>query len=83
MIRNARSLGMRVMVICMTEFSVGISVVAQLFPYLDYVDMDGVLLIKNEVANGPIFESGEVHVRQGCGIRIGKLLIDQAFMQKR
>lgn len=52
MIDEARKLNMQVMVGCMTESSVGISAIAQLTPLLDYVDMDGTMLIKNDVASG-------------------------------
>jgi len=52
MIAEARKLGLQVMVGCMTESSVGISAIAQLTPLLDYVDMDGTMLIKNDVATG-------------------------------
>ena len=45
MIRRARELGLKVMVGCMTESTVGISAIAQLLPLLDYVDMDGAVLI--------------------------------------
>ncbi len=76
MIKKARSLGMKVMVGCMTESSVGVSAVAQLLPFLDYVDMDGPLLIKNDLANGPVFENGEVHLPQDAGIGIDRLMVD-------
>ena len=46
MISEARKLKLKVMVGCMTESSVGISAIAQLLPLLDYVDMDGALLLK-------------------------------------
>lgn len=52
MITKARSLGLKVMVGCMTESSVGISAIAQLVPQLDYVDMDGAMLLKNDIATG-------------------------------
>lgn len=52
MIAEAKSLGMKVMVGCMTESSVGISAIAQLLPLLDYVDMDGAMLLKNDIAEG-------------------------------
>jgi len=52
MISKAKSLGLKVMVGCMTESSVGISAIAQLLPQLDYVDMDGALLLKADIANG-------------------------------
>ncbi|MBL7473764.1 dipeptide epimerase [Robertkochia sediminum] len=52
MIKKAKALGMKVMVGCMTESTVGISAIAQLLPQLDYVDMDGALLLKKDIAKG-------------------------------
>jgi len=52
MIKNAKSMGLKVMVGCMTESSVGISAIAQLLPQLDYVDMDGAILLKEDIATG-------------------------------
>ncbi|CAG5009971.1 L-Ala-D/L-Glu epimerase [Dyadobacter sp. CECT 9275] len=60
MIAEARSLGMKTMVGCMTETSVGISAIAHLLPLLDYVDMDGSLLIRNDPASGVTFDFGKV-----------------------
>ncbi len=60
MIANARQHGLRVMVGCMTESSVGISAIAHLLPLLDYVDMDGSLLIANDPAAGVTFDFGRV-----------------------
>lgn len=60
MIERGRALGMQVMVGCMNETSVGISAIAQLLPLLDYVDMDGTLLITNDPATGVTFDFGRV-----------------------
>jgi L-Ala-D/L-Glu epimerase len=60
MIAEARAAGLRLMVGCMTESSVGISAIAHLLPLLDYVDMDGSLLITNDPATGVTFEAGQV-----------------------
>jgi L-alanine-DL-glutamate epimerase-like enolase superfamily enzyme len=60
MIAQARELGMKVMVGCMTESSVGISAIAQLSPMLDYVDMDGALLLKEDIATGVTIHEGKV-----------------------
>ena len=52
---RARGLGLKVMVGCMTESTVGISAIAQLLPLLDYVDMDGAMLIEGECEGlGPL-----------------------------
>ena len=60
MIAEAKNLGMKSMVGCMTESSVGISAIGHLLPLLDYVDMDGSLLIKNDPATGVTFDYGKV-----------------------
>lgn len=52
MIKRAKDMGIKVMVGCMTESTVGISAIAQLLPQLDYVDMDGALLLKKDIASG-------------------------------
>lgn len=52
MIREGRELGLRIMVGCMTESTVGISAIAQLLPQLDYVDMDGAMLLAEDIAEG-------------------------------
>lgn len=52
MINRAKSLGLKVMVGCMTESTVGISAIAQLAPQLDYVDMDGAMLLEKDIAHG-------------------------------
>ncbi|MGS2740162.1 dipeptide epimerase [Sinomicrobium sp. M5D2P17] len=57
MIQKAKSLGLKVMVGCMTESTVGISAIAQLLPQLDYVDMDGAMLLKSDIATGVIIEN--------------------------
>ncbi|PWJ43341.1 dipeptide epimerase [Sediminitomix flava] len=67
MIEKARQLGLKVMVGCMTESSVGISAIAQLLPLLDYVDMDGALLLKNDPAKGVSVMDGKVHFPEVFG----------------
>ena len=57
MIKKGKELGLKVMVGCMTESSVGISAIAQLLPQLDYVDMDGAMLLKEDIAKGVIISS--------------------------
>lgn len=52
MIDKARELGMKVMCGCMAESSVGISAIAQILPRLDYVDMDSVALLSEDIATG-------------------------------
>lgn len=58
MLEQAKSLGMKTMVGCMTESSVGISAIAHLLPLLDYVDMDGALLLSEDIAKGVTIKDG-------------------------
>lgn len=67
MISKAKQLGMKTMVGCMTESSIGISAIAHLLPLLDYVDMDGSLLISNDPATGVTFDYGKVIYAAGNG----------------
>lgn len=52
MIKKARELNLKVMVGCMTESTIGISAIAHLLPLLDYVDMDGAMLLEKDIATG-------------------------------
>ncbi|HYW79559.1 MAG TPA: dipeptide epimerase [Thermoguttaceae bacterium] len=70
MIDRARQLGMRVMVGCFTESTVGISAIAQLLPLVDYADIDGALLLAEDVASGVTIDRGKVVYpnENGCGV---------------
>ena len=68
MIKTARAAKMKVMMGCMTESSIGISAIAQLLPMLDYVDMDGAMLIANDPADGVTIENGKVFYPERNGI---------------
>ncbi|WP_366187284.1 dipeptide epimerase [Flavobacterium ovatum] len=60
MIQEAKKLGLKTMIGCMTESSVGISAIAHLLPQLDYVDMDGPLLLSEDIAYGVSILEGKV-----------------------
>ncbi len=60
MIENAKKLHLKTMLGCMTESSVGISAISHLAPLVDFIDIDGALLLKNDVANGTIINNGSV-----------------------
>ena len=60
-------MGLKTMVGCMTESTVGISAIAQLLPLLDYVDMDGALLLAEDIASGVRIEQGRVILPEGNG----------------
>jgi L-alanine-DL-glutamate epimerase-like enolase superfamily enzyme len=60
MIHAARSLGLRVMLGCMNESSLGIAQAAQLAPLVDVVDLDGHLLNRNDAFQGLELRDGAV-----------------------
>jgi L-alanine-DL-glutamate epimerase-like enolase superfamily enzyme len=72
MVARARELGLQVMAGCMTESTVGISALAQLLPLLDYVDMDGAVLLAKDIATGVHLDRGQCIYpdENGTGVRL-------------
>jgi L-alanine-DL-glutamate epimerase-like enolase superfamily enzyme len=70
MIATARSLGMKVMVGSMNESSIGSAAIAHLLPDLDYVDMDGPLLLKEDLATGLTISADRVTIPRGPGLGV-------------
>lgn len=73
MITLAKALNMMVMLGCMTETSCAISAAAQLSPLVDYADLDGNLLIKNDVFTGSKIVNGKIYLNSIPGIGVTKL----------
>ncbi|MCB0486023.1 MAG: dipeptide epimerase, partial [Flavobacteriaceae bacterium] len=72
MLIHAKELGMKTMVGCMTESSVGISAIAHLLPLLDFVDMDGQLLLAKDIATGITIKDGVINYSEvnGTGVEL-------------
>jgi L-alanine-DL-glutamate epimerase-like enolase superfamily enzyme len=68
----ARSLGMKVMLGCMTETSCAVTAAAQLAPMADFADLDGNLLISNDRFDGIKIENGKVIIPNRPGIGVVK-----------
>lgn len=68
MINLAKSLGLKVMLGCMTETSCAISAAAQLSPEADWADLDGNLLIKNDPYEGVKVIDGKITLNDYAGI---------------
>jgi L-alanine-DL-glutamate epimerase-like enolase superfamily enzyme len=70
MVDFARALGMKVMVGCMTETSCAVSAAAQLSPAVDFADLDGNLLITNDLFDGVKVVDGRLRLpdRPGIGL---------------
>ena len=70
MIKMARALGMKVMIGCMTETSCAVTAAAQLSPLVDWADLDGNLLIDNDVFKGILIKDGKIVLPDIAGIGI-------------
>lgn len=70
MIEEARKLGLKVMMGSMNESSVGSAAVAHLMPLLDEADVDGTLLLKEDIAEGLTIENGIVSVHEAPGLGV-------------
>jgi len=70
MVNTARALNMKVMIGCMTETSCAVSAAAQLSPMVDWADLDGNLLISNDIFDGVTVVEGKLVLpdRPGIGI---------------
>ncbi len=70
MIQIAKSLGMKTMLGCMIESSIGVTAAAHLSPLVDYADLDGNLLIANDPYSGVKVENGKLILpaRPGLGL---------------
>lgn len=66
----ARAMGMKVMLGCMTETSCAVSAAAQLAPLVDWADLDGNLLIANDIFDGMKIVDGKITLpnRPGIGV---------------
>ena len=70
MVNYARAEGMKVMIGCMTETSCAVSAAAQLSPAVDFADLDGNLLITNDLFKGMKVIGGKITLPDAPGIGI-------------
>lgn len=69
-IHTARALGMRVMLGCMVEASLGIAAAAQVSGLVDYVDLDGALLLADNPFTGLGYEGADLVIPDGPGLGV-------------
>jgi L-alanine-DL-glutamate epimerase-like enolase superfamily enzyme len=70
MIIRARQLNLKILIGCMSETSCAISAAAQLSPKVDHADLDGALLIKNNLFDGITFDNGKITLNEMPGIGV-------------
>jgi L-Ala-D/L-Glu epimerase / N-acetyl-D-glutamate racemase len=70
MIHTARANGMLVMLGCMVETSLGISAAAQISGLVDFVDLDGAMLLADDPYAGPTYENGRILLPDAPGLGV-------------
>jgi L-alanine-DL-glutamate epimerase-like enolase superfamily enzyme len=70
MIKKARELDLQVMVGCMNESTIGSAAIAHLLPLIDHADMDGPLLLEEDVATGIEYDHGKVIYSNDPGLGV-------------
>lgn len=71
MIGEARALGLKVMMGSMNESTIGSAAIAHMLPLLDEADLDGPLLLREDVGSGLQIDNGIVKIsgEPGLGVR--------------
>jgi len=73
MIHVARAHGMLVMLGCMVETSLGIAAAAQISGLVDFVDLDGAMLLADDPFSGLGYENGRILLSQNPGLGVEPL----------
>jgi L-alanine-DL-glutamate epimerase-like enolase superfamily enzyme len=70
MIESARAHGLRVMIGCMLETSLGVTAAAHVSPLADWADLDGNLLLAADPFVGVRVEAGRLVLPQAPGLGV-------------
>lgn len=72
MVKEAKQLGLKTMLGCMNETTVGTAAIVQMAPQVDFLDADGPLLLAEDVASGLQYTAGTVSIsdQPGLGIQL-------------
>ena len=73
MITEAKKLGYKIMLGCMTESSIGISAGCAIAGLIDFADLDGANLISNDYATGSFVDNGKIILSEKPGLGIALL----------
>ena len=70
MVHTARAHGLRVMLGCMLETTLGIAPAAHVAPLVDYADLDGAALLKSDPFEGPHLDAGRIVLGDAPGLGV-------------
>ena len=71
-IKRAKELNLKILIGCMTESTCAVSAAAQLSPMVDWADLDGPMLIVNDLFEGVQYHEGRLVLRDWSGIGVKK-----------
>jgi len=70
MITEAKQLGLKTMLGCMNESTIGSAAIVQLSPQVQYLDADGPLLLEEDIAEGLQYNAGKIMPSPKAGLGI-------------
>ncbi|PWU01464.1 MAG: dipeptide epimerase [Bacteroidetes bacterium] len=70
MLEKAKSLGMKIMLGCMNESTIGTAAMIHLAPEANYLDADGPILLEEDIASGLEYNFGRVMLKDAPGLGI-------------
>lgn len=70
MVHTARAHGLKVMLGCMLETTLGIAPAAHVAPLVDYADLDGAALLKDDPFTGPHLDAGRIVLSDEPGLGV-------------
>lgn len=70
MIHTARALGMKIMLGCMVESQISASAAAHISPLVDWADIDGPFLVKEDPFEGITYARGKIVLPDGPGLGV-------------
>ncbi|MFM7511315.1 MAG: dipeptide epimerase [Bacteroidota bacterium] len=70
MIKQARELGLKIMLGCMNESTIGSAAIGHLREWVDYLDMDGPLLLSEDLSSGLIYQDGKIQLPNQAGLGV-------------
>lgn len=72
MIHTARALGMKIMLGCMVESQISATAAAQISPLVDWADIDGPFLTKDDPFSGITYRDGKIVLPGGPGLGVSE-----------
>lgn len=76
MIQKAKTMDLKIMLGCMSESTIGTAAIAHLLPLADYADLDGPLLLSEDLATGIGYHFGKIIYSDAPGLGVHPTFTD-------